>query len=897
MNTDVTDLPHWFSQRPKWLQDAARRLFQAGQLTADDLKELHILCKREVGISVDACPTIAPLPLTAAAFNFTKTSGSLRLHAIADVKGINALSPRRPLELGKESLTVIYGSNGSGKSGYIRVLKHICGGRGTKTLHHNVFASKSEEQSCTVQYTLGADIREFAWTPGCPAHAELRHVALYDNDCAHVYVNDENEVAYEPILLGHFRRLVEACEAIDKLLTAEIATKVSTKPLLPTAYATTVAGTWFTKLSHSPAATEIDQHCSWTEEQERELGTLNQRLSEQNPVARAQALRKTKEHLVELRTLLTGLGAQLDDDALLRLRTCREIARTKRQAADIDAKKVFERAPLAGVAAESWRLLWEKARDYSEREAFKGVPFPFIGDDARCVLCQQSLDADARIRMTEFETYVTGMLEAEATEAEKALTLLLDSLQEVSSADAFDKQCDLAGITEPDVRTSLQTYCGHLRARRFEFRAAGPLVELLPMPVADVLAELERRESECGIAAAGFDEDAKADRKKELQEKVCELAARKWLAQQKNAVSSEIARLKEIKLLEQAKRHANTTALSTKKNALADTLITIAFVKRFEDELKALGASHLQVTIRKTRTTKAQVWHQITLQNTKIAVKTAEVLSEGELRVVSLAAFLADVATNGHCTPFIFDDPISSLDLDFEAATAARLTDLSKTRQLIVFTHRLSLLFMLQEAAKKIHAAVTVISLERQSWGTGEPCEPPLPAQQPAKALNTLYGQRLAQARRAWQVEGTSAYSVYAKALCSDIRITLERLIENDLLADVVQRFRRNIYTLKLDKLANIRPEDCALLDGMMTKYSCFEHSQPNEAPVPFPPPDELANDLDVLIKWHRQFSNRPTSHTNIGNDQAAGPTRATPQPRTTTLLPPGSVPTLQPSD
>ena len=76
-------------------------------------------------------------------------------------------------------------------------------------------------------------------------------------------------------------------------------------------------------------------------------------------------------------------------------------------------------------------------------------------------------------------------------------------------------------------------------------------------------------------------------------------------------------------------------------------------------------------------------------------------------------------------------------------------------------------------------------------WGTGEPAGPPLPAQNPKQALNTLSGERLAKARKVWTEVGGAAYANEAKALCSDIRITIERLIELELLADVVQRFRR----------------------------------------------------------------------------------------------------------
>jgi hypothetical protein len=66
------------------------------------------------------------------------------------------------------------------------------------------------------------------------------------------------------------------------------------------------------------------------------------------------------------------------------------------------------------------------------------------------------------------------------------------------------------------------------------------------------------------------------------------------------------------------------------------------------------------------------------------------------------------------------------------------------------------------------------------------------------------------EARKVLADKGKQEYNWIAKGICSEIRITLERLIENDLLADVIQRFRRSITTKgKLDKLAKITTADC----------------------------------------------------------------------------------------
>ena len=163
MSIDFTELAAWFSKRHAWLQDAARRLFKVGDLTASDFDELLILCKREAGITVAERAELVATAISAAALNVTGNGVPLRLDVLSEVKGINALAPRNPLRFGGKHLTVIYGSNGSGKSGYIRILKHICGGRGLRTLHRNVFSPTEETQTCKVEYTHGTNAKVLDW--------------------------------------------------------------------------------------------------------------------------------------------------------------------------------------------------------------------------------------------------------------------------------------------------------------------------------------------------------------------------------------------------------------------------------------------------------------------------------------------------------------------------------------------------------------------------------------------------------------------------------------------------------------------------------------------------------------------------------------------------------------
>ena len=122
-------------------------------------------------------------------------------------------------------------------------------------------------------------------------------------------------------------------------------------------------------------------------------------------------------------------------------------------------------------------------------------------------------------------------------------------------------------------------------------------------------------------------------------------------------------------------------------------------------------------------------------------VLTSEILSEGESRIISLAAFIADLEGSESYSPFIFDDPISSLDQEFEEKVVQRLVELSKSRQVIVFTHRLSMLVSLIDAAKKSNINKHLVGLSLEGWGTGEPGGSPIFTQKPKAALNTILGQ------------------------------------------------------------------------------------------------------------------------------------------------------------
>jgi hypothetical protein len=165
---------------------------------------------------------------------------------------------------------------------------------------------------------------------------------------------------------------------------------------------------------------------------------------------------------------------------------------------------------------------------------------------------------------------------------------------------------------------------------------------------------------------------------------------------------------------------------------------------------------------------------------------------------------------------------------------------------------------MVQDYAKKAGVPMRTIHIRKEPWGAGEPGDEDIEAAKPKAVLNDLLPKKIKAARVVLAEQGQAAYNIQAQSICTETRKLVERMVEFELLGDVIQRHRRAINTLgKLDKLTDITADDCGLIEEMMTKYSRYEHAQSAEAPVQLPDPDELDEDIAKLKKWRDELEKR----------------------------------------
>ena len=329
---------------------------------------------------------------------------------------------------------------------------------------------------------------------------------------------------------------------------------------------------------------------------------------------------------------------------------------------------------------------------------------------------------------------------------------------------------------------------------------------------------------------------------------------------------AEVARLRSVAELDAAAGLANTRALTVKKNALADEELSRSYRDRFVAELELLGGKRLPVEPVPSQEGKGKVSFSLAFKGAKRQASTGAVLSEGETRIVALAAFLADISGSGLPTPFVFDDPISSLDQDYEERVVGRLVALSKTRQVVVFTHRLSLLALIEDAIEAANRVATsaapapglsIVTLRRIGSVVGMVDDMEVRHKKPRSGFAVLRDQRVPQIRKYMEAGNAAEYDSALKSACGDFRILVERTVEKVMLDGILERFRRSVQTKQIKTLAKINIGDCALIDEMMTKYSRFEHSQSDEMAGALPTVDELHEDLSKVIVWIDEFGGR----------------------------------------
>lgn len=283
----------WAQGLPAWQSDAVARLLAKQSLTQYDVDDLFALLKVAHGIpdSKDR----KPKPLTADQIPApVKVSSHVELRAMKNLRHVNAIAENQYLPFGTFGLTVIYGDNGSGKSGYSRVLKRACRARDQAEMIHpnaNLPTGKAAVAEAIFEIAVDGVVQDVQWTNGKEAPPELSSLAVFDSRCARAYLDSEDDFSYVPYGLDVFEGLAKVSRQLKTLIETEHSQSAVDLIAFAPLQGDTSVGKLISNLSAKTTTYQIDTLATLSPEDLTKHVELDKSLKENNPKEKANQFR------------------------------------------------------------------------------------------------------------------------------------------------------------------------------------------------------------------------------------------------------------------------------------------------------------------------------------------------------------------------------------------------------------------------------------------------------------------------------------------------------------------------------------------------------------------------------------------------------------------------------
>lgn len=808
-------LARFANEHDEWVRLIAGHVLDTGEaLDPGQLDQVYRLFRQEKALDTRTEPAVPSLTL---GFSNLETAEALIIDKLYDVNGVNALVAGAVIEP-HEALTILFGENGTGKTGYSRIFKALAASRtADEVILGNVDTPSAQSQSATVNYRLGDHANTLTWT-GERGVAPFTRMSIFDGPCVNFHVDDDLEYTYVPAALALFNHVITGLKdvqaRIDEATTQLRAGAQTLRDRFPrdsTAYPFIETLGAATDLTALRAMADADPNV------EERIDVLRQAIAalEANTVgAQITATAHLVRILAEAKAAASALTAfdATNYNELLQQRTA--LRSDYQQFRD----ELFGAADLPTAPEETWHEFIAAGQTYRQHLVDVGAH-----DADRCLYCRQPLADAARSLITKYGDYLADKIRTDITAADQAIAAATLALRHTATSDVesyLAEHADSETTREAFYSAVSEAYALVIGVQR-SITAAEPAAldaeHLARLVTAINEADNEAQRRLIGLKAQSEDRvRALADKKKERDE----LIAAAELARSWPTIERQVNDAKEadrLAILAKAIPTLSRNLTSLAKTA-SDQLINQNFETLFQEECEALRAPKLRVDF---------IGRQGKAQRRKMIggkVKPSKVLSEGEQKVLAMADFLAEARLAGITAPVIFDDPVSSLDHRRIREVAVRFARLADEHQVIVFTHDILLatnLLALFEGSKR--CAYFQVTDEA---GKGEVTHASGPRWDTVKSLTKRVNDKIAAAKK----ESGEARAALVWTGYGWIRSWCEVFTEQELLQGVTQRYQPNVRMTTLPQIkAHALPAAIATVTRIFEDACRFidGHSQP----------------------------------------------------------------------
>ena len=778
---------------------------------------------------------------------------TLQLLRLGDLDGVNALTTGQEVVF-HSRLTLLFGENAAGKSGYVRVLKRLAAVRSTERVLPNMLAGgKRKPQGASVTYNLDGEERTHQWK-GEAGVSPFTRLTVFDAKAVSVHLDDDLTYVYTPRDLALFRIVHDTIDTVQQELDKDLGVILPRGN--PFASSFTRGTSVYSKIETLGPQTDVDQL--------KRLATLSEQEVEQLPHLRSKvdALRSHSDDF-RLRSAITELdlikrigaicGAVKAFDWRLYNSGVQlvETANNRHESATVTA---FRGMTTSGVLSEEWRNFIEAGEIYIRSLALDDYPT----EGAVCTYCNQPLHDAAVSLIHKYRDFTNNQLKEEVTTAQAALEALASSIVGLAIKEVGEAISNRIAVISEDVpkefalaQEFLEAAAGiqvRLRNGRRIATAASEALNVLTETLGPLLTERGTAAEELVTTLTS----EVSDREKLLRDCSYELKNLEARLKLRQLITEVEQYVKNAKWAASATRVRSTFAglsrsLTVVSKAASQDLVNQDFARLFIAECKALRAPEVKLDF-PGRDAQPKRRKTLVPRHT-----LSDILSEGEQKVIALADFLAEAGMPQTNAPVVFDDPVNSLDYKRLQYVVNRIVELSNGRQVVVFTHNIWFAAELLSRFEKNPGDCKYYEVSYEDQEPGKIEELQHPKWDTPKRIAKQINSRIQMAKMQTGVMRDDLI----RGTWSQIRSWCETFIEQEVLAGVTARYRPHVRMTTLPRIRGDLLEQTTRSVLPIFEKACRmtdAHSQPLETLGIKPSLDELEEDWATLQAARKEY-------------------------------------------
>ncbi len=586
-------------------------------------------------------------------------------------------------------MTIVYGANGSGKSGYVRLLKNVFYSKAPENILPNVHID-SDHKPINAKFTFKSNNAETSLSFADKDNAAFEQFAVFDGNSVLKHLENKNEFEFRPAGLSFFAEYTNAIIRIEQKLNTEIQTKQTGNTANDLSALFDGNSEIKTLVQNLKAETKIDNLKKYTPFSDEDK-TQKERIQKQYD----ELLLAYKGKEKEIKTLegIKGLLAQNKQsiEKLNQFFTTEVIEKVKTEISDCVSKEAIAKAEgienfktdkIENIGTTEWKNFIVSAEEFAKTQKAENVVYPENSDN--CLLCQQPLSDEAQKLISNYWTFIKSVAEQNAKQAQEKLDKAKANYENLNF-DLFPQDNTLtAWLTEK--------YYNELKA--FEQKLSEQIT-LAQNIIADIQSKTANERAEIKISVeqhtaieGAIDNSIKLLKEDEQSIELEKLMNSKMLLEHKEKFNTHFSKFEtfvnnQVWIKKAGKADYAKRKITETEKALSVKYFNQKYIDAFNEECQKLNGN-FGIDINHTGTA-GKSYRQLKLKGKN----PNAVLSEGEQKVIAIADFLAEMQLSEVNKGIIFDDPVTSLDERRKSEIAKRLAKEALQKQVIIFTHDL----------------------------------------------------------------------------------------------------------------------------------------------------------------------------------------------------------------